>query len=183
MAELLPPSWEMIRGIQNHLTDKDIDLSDELVAVVAAAMNEWIRSPSGAQHVVGLLDFDWRTAKRDQVYDVLDGFGCVSEANIPAEDVLVFSGIMIRGEPTPRSQVHAKEIPTLTCEECAIIDHCVKTVLHPHTGKLIDMCNHCLINQEDLRLRDEGRPADCETCPSLNCNYNPNRNVNYVGTG
>jgi len=179
----MPPSWEMVNGIQQHLRDKDIILEDDLVAVVAAATNEWIRSPDGAMHIMKLLEFDWRTAKRDQSYDLLDGFGAAVEVDIPADQVLVFSGIMVHGEPVPRAQLHAREITTLTCEGCAIIDHCVKTVIHPHTGKMVDMCNHCLICQEDLRLMQEGNSSDCETCPSLGCTYNPNRNISRIGLG
>ena len=103
------------------------------------------------------------------------------EKQLDYRGLVEYRGWIYRGKAVPHDAVDVWDKPDLeACEMCGGLfpkTHCVITVKTYNNGKehLENICNHCRLMYEELRIKETASHKTCETCEMTSCRYNPKR--------
>lgn len=175
MVEPLPkPSVEVVSALHRRLIEREIELPLEVIAVVAAAYLDYLKTPDGVQFTALQMGLQFKEGDKSAQYRMVDGFGNVKQ-EIKAGQLGFVSGVYYKGMPLGREQLEITERNEHICEDCGTKSHCPKEVWDPLSADDKILCNSCLLNWPDPRVRSEGDRSACGECPAIKCPSHPTR--------
>lgn len=175
MRSLNPPNPEIVQRVRTRLEELNINLNQEVIAVVAAAYDDVVQHTNiGKQHLVNLFEMEWSQGQSDETYEVLDGMGRAQE-KVNGKDVWLLKTLVAKGQFLTSRQIARVQIEVIGCDKCGIMSHCTRQIRDRHSSHTERVCNHCLIL--DDTLRDQGDTRQCKECTKALCEYHPSRSA------
>lgn len=172
------PSLETLSGVRRQLISAGIkaeDINEEWLVTVVAAMSKWMtRTTDGLEFVVASLGFQRRMGDDDKIYRYIEPT-TQNVYEIPPNQVRFFAGAALKGFPINPIDLEVSERRTEQCEGCGIVAHCLKEVRDPISDRLERLCNNCLWQSDNWRIKDHGDPMICQECTVLGCHHHPRK--------
>lgn len=170
------PSAETLAGVRRQLVDAGVDpINEEWLLVVVSAMTKWqTTTADGMRFFVNSLGFCWKDGEDDKVYRYIDP-QTQTVYDINPKDIHFFSGSAVRGVPIDVNSLEVYDRKAEQCEGCGICAHCLKEVRDPISDRLERLCNNCLWQSDNFRIKDQGDPMICEECTVTHCYHHPRR--------
>ena len=163
------PTGSMVQDIKRELVNAGINgenIPVDWLEAIAAATFKWIASkPEGLKQASRLLQATWKQGAMNEEYFFHGG-------KVQHDDVYFMQATMVKGEMVPPSSVESKDKYKVQCDECGGSVHCVRDVYNYNKDRTDSLCNACLSQNEDLRLREHGDQSLCDICPDTTCVHN-----------
>lgn len=157
------------------MEERGIPLPNDEVAVVIAALEDWIKNTNqGKEYVVSLFGFDWTHGSSEHNYEIQDRYGRPTEV-LKADQIYFLQAAVAKGDFLPMSQINAVPLSKTGCDKCGILSHCTRKLTE--NSKEVSVCNHCLQFVENPDHRSLGGGLrECEGCSAMGCEYHPSVN-------
>lgn len=163
------PNNDMTQDIKRELMNAGIDSGDipmDWLEAIVAATFKWVATkPDGLRQVSALLGGAWERGKSNKTYSI-DG------KEVSHDEVFMMKALLAKGRVTSFGRLKVEDVAKVRCDECGTSSHCVKDIYSYRRDRTDSFCNACLVQTDDLRMRDHGDMGMCDTCPDTTCVHN-----------
>ena len=186
VAVKLPPAPQtMLQYVWQKCLEAGVAIDvDDFSFVIRAAVDYLNATGEGKRVMLKLLRSTTKEGSYQKQYYQSGHLGD-EEKQLDYRGLVEYSGWIYMGKAVPHDAVDIWDKPDLeACEMCGGLfpkTHCLITVKTFSNGRehLENMCNHCRLMVEDMRVKETASHKTCESCEMIACRYNPKRQQDF----
>lgn len=134
----------------------------------------------GKRVMLKLLKADIQEGCYTKQYYQAGGFGDPEKA-LDYRGIVEYKGWIYRGKAVPHNAVEVIEsAEKIACDHCGGLfpkSYCAQTTRVISNGReyLENICNHCRLHSDDLKVRDTANSKTCTECKITTCQFHPSK--------
>jgi len=182
LEKTLPKASEpCVRHVNQVCIQAGVQINAPDYAIIHRAFIDYLlNTAEGKTTMLKILGAEVTPATYEKQY-YPEGYFGMDTHRLEHTKLVEYMGWIYQGKSVAHNRVEVREQPNLLeCEGCHgkfPKSYCAILVKTYHTGRerVEQFCNHCRMNNDDIRIRGEASGKTCSTCTYKSCPYHPTR--------